>query len=1235
MTQTTWIWLVGGLLLGVLGGWFALWSWRSYRETRRQVQAANVDPRSIPAVSLASPAAWIVLACGVGLTLVAWQLCYRRDLEHERFAFRTQATQLQALLRYRLEGYEAILRSAGGFAAGSLEAGNNDWRPFGQEWQAFVQSLRLPHAYPSVLGLGFHAYVVAGREQEHVGVVRASGLSDYAIFPTGSRAEYAPTLFFEPATEQNRKTIGYDLFSDPIAQEALVQARDTGRLVISRRMSLGPEVGRPSRPGFIMAYPVYGPLGLPGWSDGDVEALRGFVSLGFCLDDLLGSVLAHRPPGMELELQDQGPLIAGEATGTRSAKDLVATYSGGRARPTKLSQTGYLKIGRQTWTLIFRCTDEFDLAGHGSEAWTVLAGGLMVSGLLFGLLQVQGRARDFSQALVQRVTAELEERRRIEAEVRALSAELDTRVARRTAELAASHATLTETAARLRAIVEHEPEWVKTVSLDGRLLDMNPAGVSMIEAENLESVRGALVTELIHPQDRPAFQELYDRVGRGGRGSLQYRLITLRGQERWLESNAVPLRDAQGRIISVLSVTRDVTSRRAIEGALRALVAGSASAAAQEFFVVLVRSLAEAFGARYALVGQMPSPGAGKVQTLAVWANGARGDNFTYELAGTPCAEVIAKGLCVYPRQVAVQFPKDRLLSQLEIESYTGVPILDDQNRLLGIMVVLHDRPFAPSAEQRSILTIFAARAAAELNRARAENILRESEEQFRTLAEASPIGISRTDVAGRCIYNNRQWLEFTGQTLEESLGDGWAKAVHPEDRERTLRDWLQVARQGGEATDELRIRRPDGEVRWLRSRAKPIRDGSGRLLGHVGTHEDITDLKRAEAERASLEAQLRQAQKLEAIGTLAGGIAHDFNNILGAIMGFTHVAKLDAAGQPQIQESLDAILQSSRRARDLVTRILAFSRQEASRRRPVPVAPIVEEIAKLLRATLPATAAIQIRVAPELPLIEADPTQLHQVLMNLATNSAQALPEGRGRIEISAAPLTLDAQLAARHAELKPGSYLCLTVRDTGRGMDKETAERAFDPFFTTKGLGEGTGLGLSVVHGIVKSHHGALRLTTAVGQGTTFEVFLPAFAGQPDTVAAPGTSPSPGRGQRILLVDDEPALLSVGQRALLDLGYQVAAYSDPMEALTRFRSQPQEFDLLLTDLAMPQLSGTEFAREVRARRPSLPIVLTTGFGSSVTPETVRQLGICEILNKPAEVEELGAAVFRALHGQ
>src|SRR5262245_13936012 len=305
----------------------------------------------------------------------------------------------------------------------------------------------------------------------------------------------------------------------------------------------------------------------------------------------------------------------------------------------------------------------------------------MVSGLLFGLLQVQGRARDFSQALVQRVTAELEERKRIEAEVRALSAELDARVARRTAELAASHATLTETAARLRAIVEHEPESVTTVSLDGRLLDMNPAGVSMIEAENLESVRGALVAELIHPQDRPAFQELYERVGRGGKGSLQYRMTTLRGQERWLESNAVPLRDAQGRVISVLSVTRDITSRRAIEEALRALVAGSAAAAAQEFFVVLVRSLAEAFGARYALVGQVPSPGAGKVQTLAVWANGAPGDNFTYDLAGTPCAEVIAKGLCVYPRQVAVQFPKDRLLAQLEIESYTGVPILDDENR--------------------------------------------------------------------------------------------------------------------------------------------------------------------------------------------------------------------------------------------------------------------------------------------------------------------------------------------------------------------------------------------------------------------------------------------------------------------------------------------------------------------------------------------------------------------------
>jgi len=1223
------MWWMGAALVATLAGWLAVWSWGSHREVLRQVRAAGVSPQSIAVVSKASSAAWVILGFGVVGTLVAWQICARRDWEHELFAFRTQATQLQALVRYRLQAYEEVLRSVSGFTAGSLEVDNDAWGAFRQEWRPFVDSLQLSQSYPGLLGLGFLVYVPAGKEESHVRSVRAAGLNGYAITPSGVRSEYAPTLLYEAVPGTNLNLVGQDLFANPALQEPLVKARDSGQMVLSAKMGLGAELGGTNQAGFVMVQAVYdGALGRAGWRSGHLEALRGYVSLAFGLDDLLKMVRAHCPPGLDLRIEEVAQDDSRSSTSPTKAGFNVPAAGGLGA----FSAVELVESGGRRWRLDVHSTDEFDLGGRGNERWLVLVGGWMVSGLLFGLLKLQGRGRAYSQALVERVTSELEERKRIEAEVRALSNELEERVARRTAELAASHAALVEAAGRLRAILEHEPECVKTVGLDGRLMELNPAGLAMIEAESLEMVRGAPIIELVHPEDRPAFEALQERVSRGEKGALQFRIRTLRGQERWMESNAVPLRDAHGQIVSVLSVSRDITARRAMEAALRALVEGSASASSLEFFRVLVRSLAEAFGVRYALVGRVLEPGLEKVQTLAVWTNGAAADNFAYDLKGTPCAEVMRKGMCVYAAQVAAAFPKDRLLVELNAESYFGVPLHDDQNRLLGIIVVLHDQPFNPNPDQRSILTIFAARASAELNRLRAENILRESEEQFRTLAEASPIGISRTDAVGKCTYNNRQWLEFTGQSFEESLGDGWANAVHPEDREQALQHWLKVACCGGEATDELRIVRPDGETRWLRSRAKPILNSSGRFLGHVGTHEDITDLKRTEQERASLEAQLRQAQKLEAIGTLAGGIAHDFNNILGAIMGFAQVAKLDAVGQAQIQESLDAILQSSRRARDLVNRILAFSRQEPAQRQPVPVGPIIQEIAKLLRATLPATTEIVIRVAPQLPMIEADAIQVHQLLLNLATNSAQALPECRGRIEISAAAVTMDAPLAARHPELKAGSYLYLTVCDTGRGMDKQTAERAFDPFFTTKNIGEGTGLGLSVVHGIVKSHLGALRLTTALGQGATFEVFLPTSIHGIPIAPIEGASAPPGRGQHILLVDDEPALLRVGQRALLDLGYSVTAYSDPMEALTRFRDQPQDFDLLLTDLAMPQLSGTEFAREVRARRPGLPIVLTTGFGSSVAPETAQQLGISEILCKPAEVDEIGAAVFRAL---
>ena len=393
-----------------------------------------------------------------------------------------------------------------------------------------------------------------------------------------------------------------------------------------------------------------------------------------------------------------------------------------------------------------------------------------------------------------------------------------------------------------------------------------------------------------------------------------------------------------------------------------------------------------------------------------------------------------------------------------------------------------------------------------------------------------------------------------------------------------------------------------------------------------VGTAEDIT-------ERRKLEDQFRQSQKLEAIGTLAGGIAHDFNNILGAIIGYTELIKMSLVGKNEAAIGhLDAVLQASRRAVSLVRQILTFSRQEDHGRIPVQLGHVVDEPLKLLRATLPATIRLEEAFADDLPTVLADPTQIHQIVMNLGTNAAHAMNDRPGRLRVMLEKVVIDEQMAKGNASLHPGLYARLTVSDTGSGMNAETVQRIFEPFFTTKPPGEGTGLGLSVVHGIMRNHEGAVTVYSQPGEGTVFHMYFPAYAHDAsDAVARPAEVPK-GSGERILFVDDEKPLALLGQSLLESLGYVVMAGTQVQEMLARVKADPAGFDLIVTDLAMPEMTGTEFAAQILKIRPDLPIILATGYTASLTFERAQALGIRELLIKPLTRESLGLAVQRAL---
>ncbi len=380
------------------------------------------------------------------------------------------------------------------------------------------------------------------------------------------------------------------------------------------------------------------------------------------------------------------------------------------------------------------------------------------------------------------------------------------------------------------------------------------------------------------------------------------------------------------------------------------------------------------------------------------------------------------------------------------------------------------------------------------------------------------------------------------------------------------------------------------------------------------------------------------QAQRLEAIATLAGGIAHDFNNLLTAIMGFTELTlaclEADQVNLPEFKSNLQEVLQAGQRARDLVDQILAVSRKGEQPTTPVEVALILKEALKLLRASLPATFDIRCHLNVSQGFVLADPSRIHQVGMNLCTNAYHAMRQQGGVLVVSLEEVEVDDNPIFHHPQLQPGPYLKLTVQDNGHGMPPWVLERIFDPYFTTKNPGEGTGLGLAVVHGIVSAMGGAILVDSALDQGTTFQVFFPRLSNITARAAAP-PAPILMGNERVLLVDDEPQVAAILKRILEFLGYRVTALNHSLETLKLFRTCPRDFDLVITDLTMPHLTGNVLAGELLKIRPDLPIILMTGFNETISAEKAKELGLRDYLMKPVSAHTLAQAVRKALNHQ
>jgi PAS domain S-box-containing protein len=706
----------------------------------------------------------------------------------------------------------------------------------------------------------------------------------------------------------------------------------------------------------------------------------------------------------------------------------------------------------------------------------------------------------------------------------------------------------------------------------------------------------------VHPDDLPLLKQMLATLPESGTLTFEYRVQHRSG--RWLTRYArtTLIRDDLNRPKAVLAVLRDVTERKWMEDSL---VDGLA------FNQTILDTVP---------VGILTYDADGKCLS----ANQAAAD-----IIGGTIAQLLE-----------VNFRNSQAIQELNLSQVfdsvlaTGQTVERESHRTSTfgkeVWLRLHYARFLDCGEHRLLLVIQDI-----MQSKHAEQELRGSRERLNLALRAAEMGAWHWDIVKNLRIFDEQVCRLLGIDPATFQGkpDEFLNTVHAEDRAKVQASLARTLDQGVPYEVEYRAIWPDQSIHHISARGQLVRDEEGKPLRIHGVVWDISDRKAAEEERRSLQKQLFHTQKMESIGALAGGIAHDFNNILAVIHGAAEMASMEneASEKPaNLREDLDRILRATQRAKSLVQQILSFSRKNSQEKQPLQLRSIVKETCKFMRAALPSTIELRYELPTEGPVL-ANSTQIHQVLMNLLTNAGLAMPEG-GSIEVFLDEVESTTPLRERHPNLAHGPLMRLTVRDTGVGIPPENLDRIFEPFFTTRGEKEGTGLGLAVVHGLVAEHNGAIEVSSKVGQGTTFEVFLPRLPQASDTsttevIALPGT-------ERILFVDDEHALVDLARRGLGRLGYQVQGFTSSIEALRAFRCAPDAFDIVISDVTMPGLAGDLLVREMRKLRPKIPLILLTGMSDRMSPEKAEKLGIDAFIYKPVTPVQLSVYLRQVLDG-
>jgi PAS domain S-box-containing protein len=703
-----------------------------------------------------------------------------------------------------------------------------------------------------------------------------------------------------------------------------------------------------------------------------------------------------------------------------------------------------------------------------------------------------------------------------------------------------------------------------------------------------------------YPGDRQRFEERNSRVLGGLDAQNEFEFRILRGDEvRWLRASWKIFRDADGVAQRVIGVVADITERKQAVNTLRE---------SEARFRRMTELSADTYweqdeNLRYTRTGTG--------EDIAGYATDVNQGKTRWELGGeaTPLSSTWLQHEAVLIAQQAFrdfEYRRRRPDGTFGYYSVSGAPMFDAHGRFRGYQGVARD-----ITERRKV-----------------EDDLRSRQEML-DLAQKSARAIAFEWRIGTGEGQNRWSSDLEAMYGFASGGyDGtfetWKKVVHPEDWP-AVNEAVGHAHLTGDVAFEHRVVHPHGSVHWLQARGRMFFDAAGSPIRMVGFMQEVTGRKQAEEDMRALEQKLRRSQRLEAMGTLAGGIAHDFNNILGAILGYGEMALRDAKKDTRLRRDLESIMAAGERGRALVERILAVSRSGVGERVPVYVEAVVREALDQLAAKLPANVTIAPRLQAGRAAMLGDSTQVHQVVMNLVTNAVQAMPRG-GVLRVSLEAARLVSARAASVGTVAPGEYLLLKVKDSGTGIPAQVLERMFDPFFTTKEIGVGSGLGLSLVHGIVASVGGAIDVATELGKGSSFTVYLRRSGDAPEEQADENLPLPRGEGQRVLVVDDEEPLVRLATETLELLGYAPVAFTSSTAALAAFRADPQRFDAVLTDERMPGLSGSALIREVRGIRQAIPVVLMSGYLG------MKSVDADVVVRKPLSAGDLAASMARVL---